>query len=356
MFHNATRMILLPALLGLIVLSGCDNKGATAQPEPSVKPEHQKMMIETMVLEPVDLAEKFTLPGVVEAWEDLQLAAELAGPVSWVGVDEGAALKAGQAILRIDPQTVKANLQRDQTAFELQQQEQERYQKLLSDQLVSQQEFDRVKNGLEVARANLRQSELALDKSTCRTPVNGVLDRLLVDRGEYVGIGDPLARVVQIDKLKVLVDLPEKDVSFVRPGQKVRVVAASMKNADEVSYSGEVLHIGYQADQASRTYRVKLVIDNPNGDLRPGMILRVEFKRRNHVGVLAIPLYSLIDQEGKKFVFVEKNGKAEKREVTPGAVVGHQILVSDGLAVGEKLVVKGHQLLTDGALVSVKEQ
>jgi membrane fusion protein, multidrug efflux system len=354
MWHKMCRILMLPILSGLLLVSGCGNESSAAKPESVVPPEPQKMLVESQLLQRFDLTERFTLPGTVEAWEDLLLAAELAGPVRWIGPEEGASLKANQAILRIDPETVKANLQRERAAFELQSQEHARYQQLLANQLVSQQEYDRVNNALETARANLRQAELALDKSTCSSPVAGVLDRLLIDRGEYVKAGDPLAHVVQVDKLKVLVDLPEKDVAFLRPGQPVQVLAANLQGAVETSLPGEILHIGYQADPASRTYRVKIAIDNPEGTLRPGMILRVRFDRRTHFDALAIPLYALIDQDGDKIVFVENNGQAEKRLVETGAVVGHRVLVTAGLAAGDKLIVKGHQLLTDGAPVAVK--
>jgi membrane fusion protein (multidrug efflux system) len=350
-----TRTLMLVALLGTLALSGCGKESNAAKPELAVTPERQPMMVEAQVLQRRDLDENFTLPGSVEAWEDLLLAAELAGPVRWIGPAEGDPLLAEQAILRIDTETVKANLQRDQTAFELQQQEFARYEKLLAEQLVSQQEFDRVKNTLETARAALRQSELALAKSSCSSPVPGVLDRLLVDRGEYVKAGDPLARVVQVDKLKVLVDLPEKDVAFLRPGQDVTVLAAKLQGEPETSRPGKILHVGYQADPASRTYRVKIAIDNPDGALRPGMILRVRFDRRRHPDALAIPLYALINRDGDQIVFVENNGRAELRTVSTGAVVGQQILVSAGLEAGERLIVKGHQLLNEGAPVTVKE-
>lgn len=341
-------------LLGLLALGGCGNDSNAAKTV-AKETEPQPMMVEVETLQRQALTENFTLPGSVEAWEDLLLAAELAGPVRWIGFDEGAEVQAGQAILRIDTDTIKANLQRDRMTFTLQQQEYTRYQRLLKDQLISQQEFDQVKNALEVARASLRQSELALTKSTCSSPVNGVLDRLLVDRGEYVSPGDPLARVMQVDKLKVLVDLPEKDVASLRPGQIVHVLTANQPDLPETSLSGEILHVGYQADQASRTYRVKIAIDNPDGSLRPGMILRVRFARRTHPDALAIPLYALIDREGEKVVFVENQGRAERRRVETTAVIGHQTLVTTGLVAGEQLIVKGHQLLTDGAPVSVKE-
>ncbi len=336
-----------------LVVNGCGEKKTTAQ-KTAERPV-KKARVELVKVVATNLQETFVLPGRLEAWESLTLAAELAGPVRWIGPAEGDYLTVDEAILRIDTDTLKANLQRDQTGFEVQQKEFNRYQQLLAEQLVSQQEFGVVRSALEAARANLRQSQLALDKSLLKSPINGILDRLLVDRGEYVSPGDPLAEIVQIDKLKVIVDVPEKDVAYLAPGQKVEVISASLGDDTTDFLAGKILHVGYQADPASRTFRVKVEVGNPAKKLRPGMILRVRFLRKKHVGVLAVPLFAVVDRDGQKYLFVSDHQQARQKLVRLGAVVGDRVIVEAGLKPGEQLVVKGQQLLTDGAQIQQQE-
>lgn len=346
--------LLAPLLLLLASLSGCGNDTSAARPtEPVAKPVKATQVVLTEVSRH-DLNESFTLPGTLEAWEDLTLAAELAGPVVWTGAEEGDRLRQGQAILRIDSDTVQANLQRDRISFEVQDRELKRYQKLLDGQLISQQEFDRVRSQYEVTHTAMRQSELALAKSTLKSPVNGVLDRLLVDRGEYVAPGQPLAQVVRIDRLKVLVEVPEKDVGYLQPGQQVRVLPANLNGSAGAEILGKILHVGYQADPGSRTYRVKLAIDNSDGRLRPGMILRARFLRRAHPQVIAVPLFAVIDQAGEKIVYVAEQNTARRRPVKLGPVVGQKIIITAGLHPGEQLVTRGQQLLSDGARIEAQ--
>lgn len=349
---RTTRFCL--GLLAIVLLAACGNDGTAADPKPASKPAEKTTQVEVVEIAQKSINETFTLPGTLEAWENISLAAELAGPIRWIGPDEGDVLEQNEPILRIDTDTVKANLKRDRTNFEIQQRELDRYQQLLDQQLISQQEYDLQRNALEAARANLAQAELALSKSTVKTPVHGVLDRLLVDIGEYVAVGDPLAQVVQVDRLKVLVDAPEKEVQFLRPGQQVDILTASIHAEKEERFPGHILHVGYQADPASRTYRVKIAIGNADGFFRPGMILRARFQRRQHQDAIAIPLYALVDLDGRKVVYLEKDGIAQLREVMTGATVGREIIIREGIAAGDRLIVKGQHLLTDGARVTVQ--
>ncbi|PLX79349.1 MAG: hypothetical protein C0616_11485 [Desulfuromonas sp.] len=344
---------LFVALAAFFALSACGNDTA-ADPKAAEKPAEKTTQVEVMEVVPRNIQETFTLPGTLEAWENISLAAELAGPIRWIGPEEGDVLEQNEPILRIDTDTVKANLKRDRTNFEIQQRELDRYQQLLDQQLVSQQEYDLQRNALEASRANLVQAELTLTKSTVKTPVHGVLDRLLVDIGEYVAIGDPLAQVVQVDRLKVLVDAPEKEVQFLQPGQQVDILTASIHAEKEERFPGHILHVGYQADPASRTYRVKIAIGNADGFFRPGMILRARFQRRQHQAAIAIPLYALVDLDGRKVVYLEKDGVAHLREVETGATVGREIILREGIAPADRLIVKGQHLLTDGARVTVQ--
>jgi membrane fusion protein, multidrug efflux system len=333
----------------LLAISGC-GKGSEARDQSSAAVEKVvQVHISEIVQE--DLQETFILPGTLEAWEDLTLAAEIPGPVRWIGPKEGDRIKAGAPILRIDPETLDANRSRDQAAYELRQRQLQRLEQLHRENFVSAQEYEVARQAYQVAEADLRRSRLALEKSTLRSPVDGVLDRLLVDRGEYVSDGAPVAVVVQVDRLKVLVDIPEKDVAFLRSGQRVRVTAAAIDADPRASIDGEITHLSFKADPLTRTYRAKIAVENQDELLRPGMIVRVGFNRRHLPQVVAVPLFAVVDRGGARFVFVEKDGQAVLRPVQTGAVLGERIVIQAGLADGERLIVKGQHLLSDGSKI-----
>jgi membrane fusion protein, multidrug efflux system len=343
------RWGVMSALAALLALTGCGN-GSEAQHNAPAVEKTVRVHVSEVVQE--DLQETFTLPGTLEAWEDLTLAAEIPGPVRWIGPREGDRLKAGEPILRIDPETLEANRSRDQAAFELSQRQYRRLEQLRQENFVSEQEYEVARQAYQVAEADLRRSRLALEKSTLHAPIDGVLDRLLVDRGEFVSDGTPVAVVVQVDRLKVLVDIPEKDVAFLRPGQQVQVTPAAIDAGRSSDIRGEITHLTYKADPLTRTYQAKIAVDNRDLLLRPGMIVRVGLNRRNLPQVIAVPLFAVVDRGGARFVFVVENGQAVLRPVQTGAVLGERVIIQTGLASGERLIVQGQHLLSDGVRVS----
>ncbi|PLX85707.1 MAG: hypothetical protein C0617_03230 [Desulfuromonas sp.] len=350
MNRTMTRALVL-GCLALAALSGC-GKDAESGTNGEGTPREKVTNVTLATVTAADHRENFTLPGTLEAWEDLTLAAEIPGSVRWIGPEEGDRLKQGQSILRLDLDTLEAKVARDQAEYDRLKQHLQRRQGLVEKKLVSQQEYEDAVQALKVAEANLRVSRVALEKSSLRSPVDGVLDELLIDLGEYVGVGDPVAVVVQVDRLKVLVDVPEKDVADLAVGDGVEVEAASIGRGAPPRLSGKVIHLAYKADPVTRTYRAKIAIDNSAGSLRPGMIVKAAFVRRELKGVIAVPLYALVDQDGVKVVYVAEEGRAVRRVVVAGPVVGDRVVIVEGLASGEKLIVKGQQLVTDGAAVS----
>jgi membrane fusion protein (multidrug efflux system) len=347
-------IILMAMLVPLFVISGCSGETANgstdAGAEVEIRPK-KVTHIEVLPLVLTDVQERFTLPGSLKAWEDLTLAAEVAGPVTWIGPQEGSRLKRSTAILTIDPETRQANYDRDKVEAELKKKKMERLQSLVEQSLVSQQEYEDGVNAYERARVALRLSELQLEKSSLKMPIDGVLDDLLVDRGEYVKVGDPVALVVQIDRLKVEVDVPEKDIAYLTPGDQIHVVQANIGRGAGIERKGRLVHLAYKADPVTRTYRALIEIDNRDRRLRPGMIVRIEAVRRELPQVIAIPLYALVERDGKKVVFVEQEKIAVQRDVEVEAILGDRVVIRTGLQAGEKLIVKGQQLIADGARV-----
>lgn len=197
----------------LLVASGCSSEA----PAPAPAPEKiVSVAVEELVAE--DLDESLTLPGTLEAWEDLTLAAELPGMVKAIGLREGDRVARGEVIARIDPEAQEAELIKAEADLSLQKKNLARLEQLLAERFVSQKEVDETRNAVEAARAELHRATVDLDKSILRSPVDGILDRLFVDRGEYVTPGTPVALVVQVDRLKALVEVPEKDVPYLQLG------------------------------------------------------------------------------------------------------------------------------------------
>lgn len=337
-------------LLGSLLMSGCES---VPSEDLTATNNDRRVNVITEVLTPVNLTETFTLPARIQAREDLTLSAEIAGVVIQTHVIEGMKVVRGQKLLEIDSAIIRSQLEREAQNVEVLTRRYERLHRLEQEGLVSRQELDDVANGLTAAQSGLRQAQIQLDKSTLQAPINGIVDRRYVDPGEYVDLGKSLLRLVRVDQLEVVADIPEKDVSFLQPGQEVTIVLATMHGFDLKEVRAVIEHISFVADDNSRTYRTTMLIDNPTPELRPGMIVRATFIRQEHQQALAVPLFAVMDRRGKKIVYIVEDDLAREVEVSTGSSIGGQLIVRSGLRAGQQLVVTGHQLLIDGALVRV---
>jgi membrane fusion protein (multidrug efflux system) len=347
---------LLLFLLSALLLAGCDKEGPAEPATQATSPAEIRRT--NVAVEPVttrDLQEMLTLPGSLEAWEDLVLAAEIDGPVRWIGPREGQRVRAGEALLKIDPDARQATFDRVRSEAALRAASRDRLRRLLDEKLISPQEYDDAKAASDMADAQSRQARVELEKSTLYAPVAGVLDKWLVDRGEYVTAGTPVAELVRVDRLKALLEVPEKDVGFLEPGEKVRISQAQVNQPGGEEFFGEVIHLAYKADPVTRTYAAKVEVDNRDGRLRPGMIARVEALRRDLPQVVAVPLHALVDQGGRKVAYVAEQDVARLREVRLGPVIGELVVIEAGLVPGERLLVQGQHLVADGAAIAVAE-
>jgi membrane fusion protein (multidrug efflux system) len=353
----AVLVVVISVAAAVVVRKGKTRSQATeALPatETAVQIEKQPVNVAIDVLVPRDVEETFTLPGTLEPWENLTLSLEQPGSIVWIGPSEGDRLKAGDEILRIDKETLLSQHASNGTDYDIRKKQLERADSLLKEQLISERERDDVYQAFQNANTSLTETRIALEKSTLFSPINGILDRLYVDRGEYGNVGTPAAVIVRIDKLKVVVDVPEKDVSFTRTGQKVVVMQGGV-NSKGVGRPGKIIHVSYLANEMTRTYRTKVEIDNRDGFLRPGMIVRVKFVRRKIKDAIVVPLYAVLDRDGEKSVFVVEDGTAVRREVRLGPIINGKVVVYGGVQETESLVVKGQQLLLDGGPVKVIE-
>lgn len=350
---HMTRYGLGLILFALLLLSAC---GKTEEKANATIERPEKVVPVTFeLIQPIDLTESFTLPAGLEAKEDLVLSAEIAGPVRKIYFQEGQQVKAGAVLLEIDPETLQSSLARDEQNFAVSKRKLQRYRQLSAEGLVSDQELDELENGVTAADMALKMTRLQLAKCFPKAPISGVVDLHYIDRGEYVDPGKPLLRLVQIDTLNAIADVPEKDIPFLKVGQQVEIIPAIINQQVAVSVTGTIEHIAFSAENTTRTYRTKIVIDNSVGQLRPGMIVRGRFVRQQLRQVISAPLYAVLDRDGQKLVFIEENGLARQIEVEIGSSVDQRIQITAGLEAGQKLIVKGQQLLIDGAKIASQE-
>ena len=301
-------------------------------------------------LESRRLVDMIDLPAEVEPYENLWVKAEVSGQVVKELVKEGQIVKEGQVLFRLDDRDYRTRLARIQANYRLAKADYERFGTLVKKKVTPVSELDRVEAQLKDLTSQLSEAKLALERTRITSPISGRVNEVKAKVGELLAVGQPVAQVLQFDQVKVTVGVPESDVAAVFDLEEADVVIDAL---DGLRVQGKKLFLSRQPKSLARLYDLELIIPNIDGRILPGMFARVELVKDVFEQSLAVPLYAIITQGDERFVFVERDGRAEKRKVELGVLVGWEVQVTAGLKPGERVIVVGHRFLDDGQPVKV---
>jgi membrane fusion protein, multidrug efflux system len=340
------------AVLFLILLSvgGCERSGSDAQPETNHNPPRVPRVSVLRVL-PSPIRDILLLPGETEAWKDVQVSADTGGRVEWIGPREGSPVKKNSLLAMIDVSALKAALDRAEATYKLADELYQRRKKLFDRKIINQEELDHSLTERTLALGSLRQVRVEHERGCIRSPIDGLVNYLYEEEGEFVDRGKPVVDLVNVDRIKINVNVPELDVRYLKVGQKVEVRVDAFP---EIRLLGTIDFVSYKADPATKTFPVRVLIENSGHRIRPGMIVRVRFLRRIIKDALTAPLFALVDKGGERFLFVEKDGVVHAREVTIGIIEGDRVQITDGLRTEDHVIVTGQTEVEEGMKVQAR--
>ncbi|PCJ65443.1 MAG: hypothetical protein COA73_02485 [Candidatus Hydrogenedentota bacterium] len=307
--------------------------------------------IEILKLSETTIHDSFTVTGSLDPWKDVLLSSEAKGKIEWLGAEEGDKVNVGSELLKVDRSSAEIRYKQAQIEFAMASLELERVQKLLEKGIGSTQSLDKTKVERDMAQSDLNTKKMELDYTTVVAPFSGFIDKIEKDKDEFVNVGTPLITLIQINKLKMMVGIADQDIPFFSIGDPVTIVVDAYKDQ---KFSGTIYRIGQRADSTTHTFQTEIELDNWTGILKPGMIARAVLIRQSYPESIAIPIFSILTDGIKKFVFIERDGKAIK---TPISVLLHQgnlAVIEEGLECNDRLIVAGHRNLRDQNLVNVK--
>lgn len=335
-----------------IAIAGIWWRIANRSAEAAVTEKH-KTNIAVQILQVTNLEDRLLLTGSFEPWLDITVSAETMGKIEWQGLEEGDAVEAESEIIRIDTHTIEIRLEQARAKHTLSKLELARVDQMNADGISSPQQKDRALVDHDVTLANLKAEEIEFERSIIRARFTGIIDTLYMEAGEFVSPGTHLVRLVQTDKVKLLVGIPERDIPFFTKGDTVEVTLDALPGK---IFEGTICHIATTAEGSTHTFVAKIALDNPEGHFKPGMIARASFVRRLFEDAIAIPLFSVITTESGRHVFVERDGTAYRKSIEVGFIKGSRVQVTQGLRAGERLVVVGQRDLRNEDAVLVREE
>jgi len=351
--NNWLRRNVIKAVIILVViaiLTAIMKMPVKKQEAPATEAPPVNVTVMTVTAEP-ELADTFDLPAVVEPNRIVTVSAEVNGRIERIPPDEGSKVRAGDLLIQLNTDLIRPEFESAKVQVERDQIEFDRMTNLVKENATTQRDLDNATSQLAISKARLEGIRARLERTSIFAPNAGVLNDLLVEEGEYVDSGKPVAQVVDTDTVKVVVEIPERDIAYFAIGEKADIFVDTKGQAR--SLVGTISFISELADSRTRTTRTEITLDNRQRLLRSGQIVHVRLTRRILKDAVLIPLLAVIPMESGKAVYVVNSTQAKRREVEIGIIRGDQVQITSGLEPGDKLIIAGHRFVAPGQKVNI---
>ncbi|MES3353507.1 efflux RND transporter periplasmic adaptor subunit [Enterobacter kobei] len=354
----------LGAILLSLLLVGCDNSVAqnAAPPAPAVNAAD-------VVVKSISQWDSFN--GRIEAVESVQLRPRVSGYIDKVNFTDGQEVKKGEVLFTIDDRTYRAALEQAQATLEraktqasLARSEANRTDKLINTNLVSREEWEQRRAAAIQAQADIRAAQAAVDAAQLNldftkvtAPIDGRASRALITSGNLVTAGDSasvLTTLVSQKTVYVYFDVDESTYlhyqNLARRGQGVSSnhtalpVEIGLAGEEGYPHQGKVDFLDNQLAPSTGTIRMRALLDNAQRQFTPGLFARVRLPGSAEFQATLIDDKAVLTDQDRKYVYiVDKEGKAQRRDITPGRLADGLRIVQQGLKPGDKVIVDGLQ-------------
>ena len=359
-------------LVSLAALSGAMLAGCGARDGDPMAPPPPEVAVATVARGdlPLDLA----YTGRAVGSREVEVRALVSGIVLQRRYEEGSAVRRGDVLFLIDPDRYRAAVEQARAELGVEQarladarRTRDRIQSLLDRKLVSQAQLDEAVSAFEVAEANtaaararLRTAELDLSYTEVRAPISGLTSREVRSEGSLAIAGDDsslLTRIVQTDPIYVEFSLPEREAAQVRARLatgRAPTVRVGLADGTEHPQAAELTFVDNAVEAGSGTVRARAVLPNPDRRLVPGQFLRARLEGVTVPAAVSVPRRAVMSSAQGSFVWLVGEGDVvELRPVRIDLNVGDMVVIAEGLAGGERVVVEGVLKVQPGARVAI---
>lgn len=362
-----SSLLMVLTMMACVSLIGCGNKEDASKAQGAMPP----MPVSVLTLAPTSVPISAEAVAQTEGAKEVEIRPRVGGILLKKLFEEGASVKAGQAMFLIDPvpfqialSNAKAQLAQQKARVEQAQREAQRLQGLLATQSISQREADNAvsdnalaKAGLSQYEASVREAELNLSYTTVTSPLSGVAGRFEFSEGALVSANTSLlTKVSQISPIWVRFSLSDSELSQIGgylTQSNVKEVKLILPNGEEYAKKGQLNFAASGIDPALGTQQLRATFENADKRLLPGQFVRVRVTTGQKDGVFVVPQTAVMTNDQGKFVYVaNQKNEAAIRPIVAGNWVGKDWVVLGGLEVGDKVIVDNIIKLRPGAAVS----
>ncbi len=296
------------------------------------------------------ISKQISTTGTVSASEELMVLSETEGKVRQIYKNVGDRVQKNEVIIEVDDETIAANMLVAEANFEQQTKDIERLQRLEQGNAISKHDLEEARINLKKTEADLITARKALRDTKIKAPISGIINKRLVENGQFIAGRMPICEIVNTSKLKIWVKVPEKDIFKLAKGQSVNVIIPAFPGK---TFTGKINSIGEKADNSMK-FDAEVIMDNNEGEqrLKAGLFSEVQIPVEASETLL-IEKNAITGSMKNPSVFVVEGDKAVKKNIIINESDEKFVEVLSGLKKEDRIVVSGQLNLNDGDRVKI---
>lgn len=307
-----------------------------------------KVMYQTFVAEPTE--KKIDLYGRTAPDKQARLSAEIAGKIVMTKIDKGEKVTKGQVIALIDQGDLQAQLKRAKSVLSVKRQEYKAAESLKNRGLQGEIAYTNALSALTDAQSSVKSVELRLEQTSLVAPFDGVVENLFIEQGDFVGVGDPVATLIDLQKLVIEANVSERHIQSITKGQPATIHFIQGSQTE-----GTVRYLSQLSSPATNTFAIEVEVPNPNQLIPAGVSAQVELNLETQMAVKITPAMLALDDQGNLGV---KTLVEDKVHFVPIQLVKAE---QDGVwltGLGDEvdIITRGQGFVRDGDKVASVEQ
>ena len=329
----------------LFAMASCQQK------QEAVKKESASIRVKAQAVQTVSGLSNLRYSGTVEAAQTIPLTFQSSGTIEQVLVQEGDVVRKGQLLAVVNKADNQSIYNSSLASFQQAKDGYDRLKQVYEKGSLSEVKWVEMETNMKQAESQLQISKNNLDKCNLYAPTSGIVGTRNIEPGQSsISISTPI-ELVKIETVFVKISVPENEIGKIRKGMTATFTISALDNK---RFEGTITNVGVVADQFSRTYEVKMKVNNTNLEMKPGMVCDVVLNTNSEKEMVIVPYNSVTkDTNGNSFVYVVSPDQKSVRKqiITVGGYQSSGLEILSGLTTNQTIVVEGKEKLTDNSQI-----
>jgi RND family efflux transporter MFP subunit len=341
------KNISLLIMIASVILSFSCKKSEVNNNDKKIQPVN----VGIELIKPAQLIDAIQVAGTVKAYEDVNISPEEGGVVKEWKVQKGQNVKKGDVILVLKDEVIKASYEAAEAQNKMAELTLSKQKEVFDQQGISELQYKNIEYTRDAAKANADLMKARWERTRICSPIDGVVDNIIPNEGEFAPPGVPISRVVNTSTIKIQTEIPEIYSGSIAIGTQAIITIDALPGH---TLKGKVSFVSSTVSSANRTMMTEILIPNTIQKIKPDMVAKVKLLREIKSNALLVSdnIIQLVDRN-RSIVYVENGGKAEERNLKLGGRQGNMVEVLEGLKPGDRLIVTGYSKLVNGTPVNI---